>query len=124
MGRGLLVGEPVIRWLQYERSTASSLKFKVADSTTGDLQGFIADADIVITGVGKQGLIDPQWLKESAGIIDFGFPADMKQDDLILKLETFKLAFYTPTPGGTGPILVAKLFENMYRLCGGVDNFS
>jgi 5,10-methylene-tetrahydrofolate dehydrogenase/methenyl tetrahydrofolate cyclohydrolase len=23
---------------------------------------------------------------------------------------------YTPTPGGTGPILVAKLFENFYKL--------
>jgi 5,10-methylene-tetrahydrofolate dehydrogenase/methenyl tetrahydrofolate cyclohydrolase len=26
------------------------------------------------------------------------------------------LAFYTPTPGGTGPLLVAKLFENFYEL--------
>ncbi len=25
---------------------------------------------------------------------------------------------YTKTPGGTGPILVAKLFENFYKLCG------
>ena len=27
-----------------------------------------------------------------------------------------KLGFYTPTPGGTGPVLVAKLFENFYEL--------
>ena len=30
--------------------------------------------------------------------------------------ELDKLAFYTPTPGGTGPILVAKLFQNFYTL--------
>jgi len=30
--------------------------------------------------------------------------------------ENEKLTFWTPTPGGTGPILVAKLMENFYEL--------
>lgn len=33
-----------------------------------------------------------------------------------LAISDKRLAFYTPTPGGTGPILVAKLFENFYQL--------
>lgn len=116
VGKGFLVGAPIIRWLHSESLKISGLKLKTADIETENIQAFVADADIVITGVGKKDLIDPAWLKPGAGIIDFGFPPDMKQEELILKPETLNLAFYTPTPGGTGPILVAKLFENFYRL--------
>ncbi len=114
VGRGFLVGAPIMRWLHKLKVESEKLKVKIADIETSNLQEFLADADVVITGVGKAGLIDPRWLKDGAGIIDFGFPADI--DNLKLKTKNLKLSFYTPTPGGTGPILVAKLFENMYML--------
>ncbi len=124
VGRGRLVGQPVIKWLERENSClpVGMVKFKVADSKTKNLAQFLSNADLIITGVGNPpaggGLINPEWLKEGAGIIDFGFPPDLD----ILKIDppagglNSKLGFYTPTPGGTGPILVAKLFENFYKL--------
>ncbi len=119
VGKGLLIGKPIAKWLANESSRVSSLnslnglKFKVADSKTKDLKSFLTDADLVITGVGKANLIDPTWLKSGAGIIDFGFPPDLET----IKPENLNhLAFYTPTPGGTGPILVAILFSNFFKL--------
>ena len=116
VGRGFLVGQPIIAWLKKESSNhpQSSLHVKVADIETVDLRQFLQDADLVITGVGKAGLIQPEWLKAGASVIDFGFPPDFNAEGLALG--DSRLAFYTPTPGGTGPILVAKLFENFYTL--------
>jgi len=82
--------------------------------------GLLKKADIVITGVGRAGLIAPDMLKDGAGIIDFGYGTlDGKYSgdfDTRALSPGATLAFYTPTPGGTGPILVAKLFENFYEL--------
>ena len=107
--KGFLVGQPVIRWFGDQSLRVDNLKIKAADIETEDLKSFLADADLVISGVGKNNLINAEWLKEGAGIIDFGQPAD-------LNLNSRNLSFYTPMPGGTGPILVAELFKNFYKL--------
>jgi len=112
---GFLVGRPISRWLKNFQFSIFNFQLKTADIETENLQEFLADADLVITGVGKEGLIKPEWLKPGAGVIDFGFPSDLFQSPTS---NLQHLSFYTPTPGGTGPILVAKLFENFYRLCG------
>ena len=143
VGKGRLVGQPIIKWLKNEQAVSKhqSFKFKAADEETKNLPGFLAEADLVISGVGKKeggltrcynfassaesrreqscstGLIKPEWLKEGAGVIDFGFPPDFDSSACDLPSAICdKLSFYTPTPGGTGPILVAKLFENFYKL--------
>ena len=80
--------------------------------------------DLVISGVGKAELINPEMLKNGAGVIDFGYSTDesgkIRGDFDASQIENYKLKienlWYTPTPGGTGPILVAKLFENFYKL--------
>ena len=114
VGLGLLIGRPVANWIMRWAKETFLLR------SVSDL-GLLERADIVITGVGKAGLIAPEMLKKGAGIIDFGYGTqdgkysgdfDMKQ----LATSGGRLAFYTPTPGGTGPILVAKLFENFYEL--------
>lgn len=108
VGKGFLVGQPISQWLAKRK-----VNFKIADSKTENLKEFLAEADLIITGVGKSGLIRPDWLKDGVGIIDFGYPADLDLKSEILNL---KSGFYTPTPGGTGPILVAKLFENFFTI--------
>lgn len=114
VGQGLLVGQPVTRWVNGFSLSAVNLTIKTADINTRDLRSFMADADLVISGVGKKNLINPEWLKEGAGVIDFGFPSDL--DNSKLKDGDARLRFYTPNPGGTGPILVAELFRNFYNL--------
>lgn len=113
VGRGFLVGKPIIEWLESIKKS-----FKLFYSKSG-LEG-LKDADLVITGVGKGGLINSEMLKRGAGVIDFGY--DFVDGKIKGDFEppsppagVFS-GWYTPTPGGTGPILVAEIFKNFYKL--------
>lgn len=110
VGRGILVGKPIAEWL---KGKCRAVLVLYSGSNLAELN----KADLIISAAGKAGLINPRSLKNSAAVIDFGF--DMKDGKISGDLATENLeslSFYTPTPGGTGPILVAKLFENFYKL--------
>ena len=115
VGLGFLIGKPITTWLMGRCSEIYLLD-------EGSDLSILKQADLVISGVGKAGLIKPEILKENAGIIDFG--CSVGEDGKVrgdfnalnLKPYTLNLNFYTPTPAGTGPILVAKVFENFYTL--------
>jgi len=109
VGRGFLVGAPIIRWL-----ASRGVSYSLLDIDTPDPESAIRSADLIISGVGKTGVVDLSAVSDGAGLIDFGFPPDADQASLAAHAHRFR--FYTPTPHGTGPILVAKLFENFYRL--------
>lgn len=109
VGRGFLVGAPVSHWLR-----AEGIAFSVIDIDTPDSAAIIGGADLIISGVGKTGICGLRFVRDGAGIIDFGFPPDFDQNALAREAE--RLAFCTMTPGGIGPILVASLFDNFYRL--------
>ena len=113
VGVGPLVGGPIIALL--EGKTRPVGKFR-RGSDLNMLKAF----DLVILGTGAPGLIKPEILRNGAGVIDFGYGREngkLSGDlDVSNINELGKLAFYTPTPGGTGPILVAQLFENFYTL--------
>ncbi|OGY61133.1 MAG: hypothetical protein A3I33_01455 [Candidatus Colwellbacteria bacterium RIFCSPLOWO2_02_FULL_45_11] len=114
LGKGVLVGKPIGNWLE-----GKCKELYILDSKSDPSK--IKEADIIVSGVGRAGLIDPNNLKVGAGVIDFGYSNKGKLvGDLNVENESAldRLKFYTPTPGGTGPILVAKLFENFYKLCG------
>ncbi len=112
VGAGILVGKPTSVWMQKKAATLS-----VLDKNTADKTLFLKDADLIISGVGVAGIVDADKLKDSALVIDFGYDATsgkLRGDLTPPEKETG--ITYTPTPGGTGPILVAKLFENFFRL--------
>lgn len=114
IGAGLLVGRPVSSWLENKVAGLS-----VFDEFTKDLRNKLKDADIIISGVGKANLFGAEDLKNEALVIDFGydFSGGRIHGDFSPIIHDSKfLIHYTPTPGGTGPILVAKLFENFYKL--------
>ncbi|MEK9186634.1 MAG: bifunctional 5,10-methylenetetrahydrofolate dehydrogenase/5,10-methenyltetrahydrofolate cyclohydrolase, partial [Patescibacteria group bacterium] len=113
VGRGFLVGAPIISWLN-----GKCRELIVCHSKSGLSE--VSRADLVISGVGKASLIKPAALKAGAGVIDFGYDridGKVRGDLDVSDPELSKLGFYTPTPGGTGPILVAALFQNFYQLC-------
>ena len=117
VGLGFLVGRPISEWLKGKCAELDCLDMgSDLNSPTGELK----QADLVILGTGQAGLIKPEMLKDGALVIDFGYgmkDGKISGDLDVLKIENCKLKIdYTPTPGGTGPILVAKLFENFYNL--------
>ncbi len=115
VGLGFLVGKPISEWLK-----GRCVELYLLD--IGSDLSALKNADLVILGTGQAGLIKPEMLKDDALVIDFGYgmlngkiSGDFDASSFKIQNSKFKIS-YTPTPGGTGPILVAKLFENFYSL--------
>ncbi len=107
---GFLVGRPVVAW--FESRAKELRRLEIMD----DLKA-LEEADLVVSGVGEPGLLVPGMLKNGASVIDFGYGT--KDGKLMGDLDPAaapSLSFWTPTPGGTGPVLVAELFQNFYAL--------
>jgi methylenetetrahydrofolate dehydrogenase (NADP+)/methenyltetrahydrofolate cyclohydrolase len=116
IGAGFLIGKPVGFWLQNRVA-----ELVVLDANVKNIHDKLGDADIVIAGAGHANLFGAHHLKEGAIVIDFGFnrTADGKNvGDFNPAGAEEKGIKYTKTPGGTGPVLVAELYENFYKLNG------
>ena len=114
IGAGFLIGKPVGFWLQNRVA-----ELVVLDADVKDVHDKLGDADIVVSGAGHANLFNASHLKEGAIVIDFGFnhSADGHNvGDFDPVGADEKGIRYTKTPGGTGPVLVAELFENFYKL--------
>ena len=114
VGAGFLIGKPIALWLM---NKAKELKIFEKGSDLLDLKNY----NLIISGVGQNNLIKPEMLKQNAGVIDFGYSINKNGKisgdfDSSLLVVNYESLIYTPTPGGTGPILVAKIFENFYNL--------
>ena len=110
IGKGPTVGGPIIRFLK----KTSGVYWKVCDSKMSkeELEKVVGEADLVITGTGIAGLVKAKWLKSGAGVIDFGWGRPEVEGDL-----EEKTSFYTPVPGGVGPMIIMALMENVIKSC-------
>lgn len=111
VGTGFLIGKPIVSWFMNKVE-------EIYVVHRGSDFSILKKADLVILGTGQPELVKPSLLKEGAGAIDFGYGriGEKTIGDLDISESTSHLAFYTPVPGGTGPLLIAKLFENFYKL--------
>jgi len=112
IGRGILVGKPIVNWLINEGATVS-----VLNSRTKDISKFTKEADVIISGVGKPNLIKAEMVKDGIIIIDAGTSIEKGKiaGDFDSRIAE-KSSFFTPVPGGVGPITVAMLFKNLVEL--------
>lgn len=112
IGIGALVGKPVLLWLA--RECASVLALDRGFDTS-----LLRDRTLVITSAGAPTLT-PDMVAPGAGIIDFGYRVidGASHGDLVINdaASLDRLAWYTPTPGGTGPLLVAHVVQNCFIL--------
>lgn len=114
VGLGFLIGRPIADWLR-EKCKELTLIDKEDDFSP------IKKADLIISGTGVPGLIKEKDLKLGALVIDFGYGKDaagkLRGDfEPASTRNPADAGFYTPTPGGTGPILVARLLLNFCEL--------
>lgn len=109
-GFGRLVGQPAESWL---RAAGAEITVLRSASTDEERVRALSGADIIVTGVGKpeEVRISGATIKPGAIVIDFGYPADVDAASI-----DKAGGIVTPTPGGTGPILVAELFRNLIKL--------
>jgi methylenetetrahydrofolate dehydrogenase (NADP+)/methenyltetrahydrofolate cyclohydrolase len=109
IGAGRLVGRPLAPLL--ERAGAF---VTVCNSKTEHLKEKTLAADIIVTGVGKKHILTADMVQPGAIVIDAGVSFEngaMYGDADAEHIRDIALAV-TPTPGGVGPITVARLLWN------------
>lgn len=109
VGAGRVAGGPIAKALKN-----AGAKVTVCDINTQNLSDYIKEADILVSAVGKPGLIKSAMVKEGAVVIDVGISrvGGKLRGDVDPAVEK-KVRFLTPVPGGIGPLTVVKLLENV-----------
>jgi 5,10-methylene-tetrahydrofolate dehydrogenase/Methenyl tetrahydrofolate cyclohydrolase len=114
VGRSNIVGKPMALMLLAENCTVV-----IAHSRTVDLAAECRGADILVAAVGRPKLIEGDWIKPGAIVIDVGInrvPGEGGKQRLVGDVD-FDAALpvagaITPVPGGVGPMTVACLLRN------------
>lgn len=110
VGASNIVGRPMALELLLAGATVT-----VAHRFTQDLASHIKRADVVIAAAGKRGLIQGEWIKEGAIIIDVGMHRledGSLTGDVDFAACAKRAAFITPVPGGVGPMTITMLMAN------------
>lgn len=115
IGRGETAGVPIHRYLEKLHCRTS-----VTHSQTPHPEVVMKHADIIISCVGKERVVTKEQIKPGAIVISVGIwrdelgklRGDYDETDI-----ADTVSWYSPTPGGVGPINVACLMQNLLKAC-------
>ena len=113
IGCSLLFGRPMGQLFLQEDATVT-----FAHRHTRNLPELCRQADIVTVAVGKPNLVQGDWIKEGAIIIDVGINRTENGDivgDVDYEGAKDKAGAITPVPGGVGPMTIACLLKNTLK---------
>lgn len=109
VGQGFLVGKPLSNYLKDEVDDLT-----IIDQKIQDISNITSKADLIISATGVGEIIKPSMIKNGVVLIDAGtseiggkFIGDISSDCYQ------KSSYYTPTPGGIGPMTIAMLMRNL-----------
>ncbi len=108
-GKGITAGKPI-----YELFSKRGLKTNLIDSKTKNEDVILKEADIIVSSVGKK-IINANNVKKGVILIGVGMHTEggkLKGDYDEVEIEHIA-SFYTPTPGGVGPVNVTMLMKNL-----------
>jgi methylenetetrahydrofolate dehydrogenase (NADP+)/methenyltetrahydrofolate cyclohydrolase len=118
VGRSNIVGKPLANLLIRREYNAT---VTICHTGTYDIAYHTRQADIVIAAAGMPALIKPDMIKENAVVVDVG--VNRVSDPLLKKGYRLcgdvdpeveqKASFFTPVPGGVGPMTIAMLLQNV-----------
>ncbi|BAN47157.1 bifunctional methylenetetrahydrofolate dehydrogenase/methenyltetrahydrofolate cyclohydrolase FolD [Metapseudomonas resinovorans] len=113
IGRSNIVGKPMAALLLKAHCTVT-----VVHSKSANLKDLCRQADIVVAAVGRPRLVDAEWIKPGAVVIDVGINR-IEEDgrsklvgDVDFDSALAHAAAITPVPGGVGPMTIAFLMKN------------
>ncbi|MBC9247978.1 bifunctional methylenetetrahydrofolate dehydrogenase/methenyltetrahydrofolate cyclohydrolase FolD [Paracoccus sp. 11-3] len=109
IGRSNIVGKPMAQLLLRDSATVT-----IAHSRTDNLPELCRQADILVAAVGHPRMVQGDWIKPGATVIDVGIN---RTDDGLVGDVDFDAAkeiagAITPVPGGVGPMTIACLLAN------------
>jgi methylenetetrahydrofolate dehydrogenase (NADP+) / methenyltetrahydrofolate cyclohydrolase len=114
IGRSNIVGKPLAQLLIAENATVT-----VAHSKTRDVAGVCRRADLVVAAIGRPAMVQRDWIKPGATVIDVGINRITGEDgrqrivgDVAFDEVREVAGAITPVPGGVGPMTIACLLAN------------
>lgn len=111
IGKGKTGGQPVIDILRQRGATVS-----IIDSSTTNVKDLTLQADIIISAVGKPEIVTKDMIKKDVILISIGMSMD-EEGTFVGDYDPENIrdnaSWYTPVPGGVGPVNVACLMENL-----------
>jgi len=117
VGRGLTVGRPLGLLLTRKGLDAT---VTLTHSRTAELESYVRRADILVAAVGVAGLIQPEWVKPGAAVLDVGITRVVNEETGKARLvgdvspAVAEVAGHlSPVPGGVGPMTRAMLLKNV-----------
>ena len=117
VGRGLTVGRPLGLLLTRKGLDAT---VTLTHSRTENLESYVRRADILVAAVGVAGLVQPEWVKPGAAVLDVGITRVVNPETGKARLVgdvdpgVAEVAGYlSPVPGGVGPMTRAMLLKNV-----------
>jgi len=111
IGRSPLVGKPVALLLLEANATVT-----ICHSRTQELARHTLDADVLVVAVGLPGVVTADMVKQGAAVVDVGITRT--EAGLVGDVDPSVAevaAFWTPVPGGVGPMTIACLLGNAVR---------
>jgi methylenetetrahydrofolate dehydrogenase (NADP+)/methenyltetrahydrofolate cyclohydrolase len=126
IGRSRIVGVPVSLILARKGVDAT---VTIAHSRTSDLADICRNADILIAAVGRAELVQADWVKPGAAVVDVGVNrVDDSSGERGYRLagdvhpDVAEVADYlSPVPGGVGPMTIAMLMFNTVTAASNLD---
>ncbi|MHA1127495.1 MAG: bifunctional methylenetetrahydrofolate dehydrogenase/methenyltetrahydrofolate cyclohydrolase FolD [Alphaproteobacteria bacterium] len=122
VGRSNIVGKPMAQLLLKDSCTVT-----IAHSRTKDIEALCRSADILVAAVGRPQMINADWIKPGATVIDVGInriPAPERGEgkmrlvgDVDFASAATVAGAITPVPGGVGPMTIACLLANTVTAC-------
>lgn len=110
VGNSAIVGKPTARLLVHGGATVT-----VCDKFTTDLKSITREADLIISGVGKRGLITADHIKPGATLVDVGIIPTTLGVVGDCDASAHRVAdAVSPVPGGVGPMTIASLLLNTF----------
>ena len=93
----------------------------VSHRFTHNLEQHVRSADLLISAVGRQGIIDAGWITPGTIVVDVGInrlPDGRITGDIDFEQAASRAAWISPVPGGVGPMTRATLMRNTAEAAG------
>ncbi len=114
LGRGLTVGRPLGLLLSSKAVNATPV---LLHSASKNISEQVKQADIVVAAVGQPGFVKPEWVKPGAAVLDVGI--SRVNEALVGDVDQGVrevAGYFSPNPGGVGPMTRAMLMANVVKL--------